>query len=101
MKPIISLCLSVICSSVAFGESGESFQGSQTANKPNVIFILADDLGYGDVGCNGQTKILTPQIDDLAKNGIRNNGYYAPGKGSYVQDLFEKKTLSFIAFIVA
>ena len=77
MKPIISLCLSVICSSVAFGESGESFQGSQTANKPNVIFILADDLGYGDIGCNGQTKILTPQIDDLAKNGIRLTSHYS------------------------
>ena len=39
-------------------------------NKPNIIFILADDLGWGDVGYNGQTKIKTPNIDQLAKEGI-------------------------------
>ena len=39
--------------------------------KPNVIFILADDLGYGDLGCYGQSKIQTPNIDRLAAEGIR------------------------------
>jgi arylsulfatase A-like enzyme len=38
--------------------------------KPNVIFILADDLGYGDASCYGATKIITPNIDKLAKQGI-------------------------------
>ena len=37
----------------------------------NVIFILADDLGYGELGCYGQAKIRTPNIDKLAENGIR------------------------------
>ncbi len=45
--------------------------------KPNVIFILADDLGYGDLGCYGQTKIETPNIDRLAKRGIRFTQFYA------------------------
>ena len=39
--------------------------------KPNVIFILADDLGYGDPSCYGATKISTPNIDKLAQKGIR------------------------------
>ena len=44
--------------------------------KPNVIFILSDDLGYGDLGCYGATKIKTPNIDQLAKQGLRfTNGH--------------------------
>jgi len=38
---------------------------------PNIIFIMADDLGYGDLGCYGQDKIQTPNIDKLAKEGMR------------------------------
>ncbi|MEC9091609.1 MAG: arylsulfatase [Planctomycetota bacterium] len=45
--------------------------------KPNIIFILADDLGYGEVGCYGQKKIQTPSIDRIAKDGIRFTQFYA------------------------
>lgn len=45
--------------------------------KPNIIFILADDLGYADVGAYGQKKILTPNIDELAKNGKLYTDFYA------------------------
>src|SRR2546429_7291806 len=45
--------------------------------KPNIIFILADDLGYGDLGCYGQTKIKTPNIDRLAAEGLRFTQCYA------------------------
>src|SRR5262245_45699148 len=38
---------------------------------PNVVFILADDLGYGDVGCYGATKVKTPHLDRLAAAGLR------------------------------
>jgi arylsulfatase A len=38
---------------------------------PNVVFIYSDDLGYGDVSCNGATKNNTPNLDKLAKQGIR------------------------------
>ena len=44
--------------------------------KPNVIFILMDDAGYGDFGCYGQTKTETPNIDALANNGIRFTDMY-------------------------
>jgi len=44
---------------------------AQGAKKPNIIFIMADDLGYGDLGCYGQKKIKTPNIDRLAKQGMR------------------------------
>lgn len=42
-----------------------------TAKRPNVVFILADDLGYADLGCYGQKKIKTPNIDRLAAEGMR------------------------------
>lgn len=46
-------------------------------DKPNVIFILADDLGYGDIGCYGQKLIATPNIDKLAAGGMRFTNFYA------------------------
>lgn len=46
-------------------------------NKPNIIFILADDLGYGDLGCYGNKIIKTPNIDQLAKQGVSFSNCYA------------------------
>jgi CO/xanthine dehydrogenase Mo-binding subunit/aerobic-type carbon monoxide dehydrogenase small subunit (CoxS/CutS family) len=51
--------------------------GASAATKPNVIFILADDLGYGDLGSFGQTKIKTPNLDRLAAEGMRFTQAYA------------------------
>lgn len=47
------------------------------SGRPNIIFILADDLGYGDLSCYGQTKFQTPNIDRLANEGIRFTQHYA------------------------
>ena len=50
---------------------------AMAVEKPNIIFIMADDLGYGDLGCYGQTKIKTPELDKLAKQGMRFTDFYA------------------------
>ncbi len=47
------------------------------ASKPNIIFIMADDLGYGDLGCYGQKVIQTPHIDRMAKEGMKFTQFYA------------------------
>ena len=49
---------------------------NQLDNQPNVVFILADDLGYGEIGILGQKKIETPNIDQLAKNGMILTDHY-------------------------
>lgn len=53
------------------------FINSNAQEKPNIIFILADDLGYGDLGCYGAKDILTPNIDKLSENGIKFTRAYA------------------------
>ena len=47
------------------------------AEKPNIIYILADDLGYGDLGCFGQPKILTPNIDRLCYEGMKFTNHHS------------------------
>ncbi|MSU48959.1 MAG: sulfatase [Opitutus sp.] len=47
------------------------------AGKPNIVYIMADDLGYGELGCYGQTKIKTPNIDRMATEGTRFTDVYS------------------------
>jgi arylsulfatase A-like enzyme/cyclophilin family peptidyl-prolyl cis-trans isomerase len=47
------------------------------APRPNIIFILADDLGYGEIGCYGQQIIQTPRLDRMAREGMRFTQFYA------------------------
>ena len=47
------------------------------ARKPNIIFVLADDLGYNELGCYGQKWIKTPHIDKLAADGIKFTQHYS------------------------
>jgi hypothetical protein len=50
---------------------------SAVAPKPNIVFILADDLGYGDLGCYRQSQIRTPNLDRLAAEGLRFTQHYS------------------------
>ncbi len=49
----------------------------QAADRPNIIYILADDLGYGDLGCYGQKMLTTPHLDKLAAEGMKFTRHYA------------------------
>jgi arylsulfatase A len=66
---------------------------AQKINHPNIIFILADDLGYADIGCYGQQKTETPNLDKLAKEGIKFTQFYsgstvcAPARTSFMTGL--------------
>ena len=66
MKKIISLAIGLL--------AALSINAQQ---KPNVIFILTDDLGYGDLSCYGATKLNTPNLDKLAKQGIQFSNAHA------------------------
>ena len=68
MKPISFLfALASLVSLPSFAES------------PNIVFIMADDLGWADVGCYGNDFIETPNIDKLATDGMRFTNFYAAG----------------------
>jgi len=66
---------------------------AQKTTKPNIIFIFADDLGYGDIGCYGQQKIETSNIDKLAQKGMKFTQFYsgstvcAPSRSSFLTGL--------------
>ncbi|MBT3212323.1 MAG: sulfatase-like hydrolase/transferase, partial [Planctomycetaceae bacterium] len=61
---------------VVFYAAGLSV-GYAAVNKPNVVLLVADDLGYGDLSCYGQKKLETPNIDRLAADGIRFRDFYS------------------------
>lgn len=52
---------------------------SQTTRSPNVVVIMCDDLGYGDLGCYGSSMISTPEIDSIAEQGVRFASMYSGG----------------------
>ena len=71
---IVAMCTLVLSASFKLFVTGK--QNKKTA-PPNIVFILADDLGYGDLGCYGQTKIHTPHLDKMAAEGMRFTQFYA------------------------
>ena len=64
-------------SSLLPGCAGAGRMAGAQDNPPNIIYIMADDLGYGDLGCYGQKTIKTPNIDKIAEEGMRFTDHYA------------------------
>ena len=85
MKPVYSLFLLVFLTASA--------TGTAQTKQPNIIFIFADDLGYGELGCYGQQKIETPNLDALAAKGKKFTQFYsgtsvcAPSRASLMTGL--------------
>ncbi|MEW6303473.1 MAG: arylsulfatase [Verrucomicrobiota bacterium] len=59
------------------GISASATSAATASQRPNIVFLLADDLGYGDIGAFGQTKIRTPNLDRLAADGMKLTQHYA------------------------
>jgi arylsulfatase A len=79
MKRSLLIFATLLCVAQLFwGYTKNQQQNDQlAANTPNIVYILADDLGIGDVGCYGQKRIQTPNIDKIAAQGILFNNHYS------------------------
>jgi arylsulfatase A len=71
------ICLYLMSAVLLISALPAGMQAAPAASKPNIIFILADDLGYGDIGSFGQKKIRTPNLDRLAAEGMRFTQHYS------------------------
>jgi len=84
--------LKYVCLAVGFAVS----LSAGAASKPNFIVILTDDLGYGDFGCYGATDMATPQIDRMAKEGLKLTSFYvspvcSPTRASLMTGCYAKR----------
>lgn len=76
MKALFSIT-TIIASICTFSLTNETYAQVQKEQKPNVIIINADDIGYGDLGVYGATKVKTPTIDKLASEGMRLTDFHS------------------------
>ncbi|HEX5219030.1 MAG TPA: arylsulfatase [Verrucomicrobiae bacterium] len=76
-KPLAGLLLAAWCGTLSAPGQSTNNSPPPAPRRPSIILIMADDLGYGDIGCYGQSRIKTPNIDRLAAEGIRFTDFYA------------------------
>ena len=69
--------LLVLTSLISFVCNSQTSQTSQTSQSPNIIIIMVDDLGYGDLSCQGAMDMQTPNIDNLSNQGLTFTNFYA------------------------
>ncbi len=79
MKTAPAVCFAVlsVILTLALLPVSQAAEGKASDQPPNLVFIMADDLGYGHLGCYGQEKIKTPFIDQMAAEGLRFTNAYA------------------------
>ena len=77
MKPILPYT-AVACLAVAMTVAANNARAAEPASRPNILFILADDIGYADVSCYGAKHAKTPAIDQLAKAGVKFSSAHSP-----------------------
>ena len=94
LAPAACLAVAGVAAALVVAGPASSQPGAKAATrKPNLVFIMADDLGYADLGCYGQTKISTPHIDRIAREGVRFTDFYAgapvcaPSRGTLMTGL--------------
>jgi len=73
----LNICAALFFFFLNLSCTNENTNKSNSIIKPNIIYILADDLGYGDLGCYGQQKIKTPELDKMAREGMQFTDHYA------------------------
>ncbi|WP_298861619.1 sulfatase [uncultured Gimesia sp.] len=73
-QPFINLIVACVFSFLFLAQVSASEK--QTRQQPNILLITADNLGYGDLGCYGNPNMKTPQLDQLAKQGVRLTDFY-------------------------
>ena len=82
---------------IAAGISVSHGQQTKAEEKPNIVFILVDNLGYGDIGCFGSTKHRTPHIDRLGAEGVRLTSFYSaapvctPSRASFLTGCYPRR----------
>jgi len=76
-KPLAGWLVVALFATLAASAQTRTNSPPPAPRRPSIILIMADDLGYGDLGCYGQTQIKTPNIDKLAAEGIRFTDFYA------------------------
>ena len=79
MKIAPHTAFSVFAAFVAIGFTAATRAADHADRKPNIILIMADDLGYGELGCYGSRHFKTPHIDALAKSGLRMTDFHSNG----------------------
>jgi arylsulfatase A-like enzyme/sucrose-6-phosphate hydrolase SacC (GH32 family) len=88
MRSLVLLALSTLCGAAAM---------AQTPAKPNLVVILVDDLGYGDLGCYGSKLNKTPHIDRMASEGVRFTDFYmgasicTPSRAAFMTGCYPKR----------
>ncbi|PUV26375.1 MULTISPECIES: arylsulfatase [Sphingobacterium] len=77
MKALIFIALKKAVLAILLVTTTSSIFAQNGSKRPNIVFIMADDLGYGDLGAYGQVKIETKHIDSLASSGMKFDNFYA------------------------